>query len=104
MTQDTFETIVIPTEISGDKIPYLKEGEIVTVQYFEGNPINVALPIKVELRVVSTPPGIKGDTATGGSKPATLATGLVIHVPLFIKEGDIIRINTETGQYVERVN
>lgn len=104
MTADTFETITIPSELSQDKIGYLKEGEEATIEIFEGRPISIELPIKVNLKVVSTPPGIRGDTATGGTKPATLETGLITNVPLFIKEGDVIRVNTETGEYVERVN
>lgn len=104
MTEDSYETVPIPKEFSDDKIGYLKEGETVTLQFFEDKPINIELPVKVNLKVTSTPPGIRGDTATGGTKPATLETGLVVNVPLFIKEGDIIRINTETGEYVERVN
>lgn len=104
MTADTFETIAIAPELSQDKIGYLKEGEQATLHFFAGNPINIELPIKVELMVKTTPPGIRGDTATGGTKPATLETGLVVNVPLFVKEGETIRVNTETGEYVERVN
>ena len=104
MTADTYETIAIAKEISGGKIDYLKEGEQVTLLNFEDKPMGIELPIKVALKVTSTPPGIKGDTATGGTKPATLETGFVVNVPLFIKEGETIRINTETGEYVERVN
>lgn len=103
MDQETFETIVVPKNLSDDKKGYLKEGKIVTLEFFESNPISVEVPIKVELKVISTPPGIRGDTATSGSKPATLETGLVINVPLFVKEGNVIRVNTETGEYVERV-
>lgn len=104
MTSDTFETITISKELSEDKIGYLKEGELVTLLNFEDKPMGIELPIKVALKVTATPPGIKGDTATGGTKPATLETGLTINVPLFIKEGETVRVNTETGEYVERVN
>lgn len=104
MTAKTYETIVLPPELSQAKVGFLKEGEEVDLQFFAGQPINIELPIKVNLKVISTPPGIRGDTATGGTKPATLETGLIINVPLFIKEGDMVRINTETGEYVERVN
>lgn len=104
MDQDTFETITIPRELSEDRIWYLKEGAEVSLLFFAEKPISIDLPIKVALKVTSTPPGIRGDTATGGSKPATMETGLVVNVPLFIKEGEMVRINTETGQYVERVN
>lgn len=104
MTQDTFETITISPQLAADKVGYLKEGEEVTILNFNEQPISVELPIKVALKVVSTPPGVKGDTATGGTKPATLETGLVVNVPLFIKEGESVKVNTDTGQYVERAN
>lgn len=103
MTADTHETITIPKALSDDKVGYLKEGETATIEYFNEQPISIELPIKVDLKVKSTPPGIRGDTATGGTKPATLETGLIVNVPLFIKEGEVIRVNTETGEYVERV-
>lgn len=104
MTEETFETLTIPPAISEDKIGYLKEGENVTLKFFNDAPMSIELPIKVELKVSSTPPGIKGDTATGGTKQATLETGLTVNVPLFIKEGEVVRVNTETGEYAERVN
>lgn len=104
MNTETYETVDLPKEISEDKVGYLKEGEEVTLRYFDSKPISIELPIKVELKVVSTPPGIKGDTSSGGNKPATLETGLVVNVPLFIKEGEIIRINTDSGEYTERAS
>ena len=104
MNNETFETVDISPELSQDKIGYLKEGTDVNLMYYGDKPISIDLPIKIDLEVKSTPPGIKGDTATGGSKPATLETGRIVNVPLFIKEGDRIRINTETGEYVERAN
>lgn len=102
MNVDSYEQIDLPKAISDDKVGYLKEGENVTLKIFDGRPISIELPIKVELKVTDTPPGLKGDTATGGNKPATLETGLTVQVPLFIKQGDTIRINTDSGQYVER--
>lgn len=104
MNNETFETIDINPELSSDKVGYLKESTDVNLVYFDDKPISIELPIKVDLEVKSTPPGIRGDTATGGTKPATLETGLTINVPLFINEGDKVRINTDTGQYVERAN
>jgi len=104
MNNETYETITLPKSISEDRVGYLKEGEEVTLMYFEETPISMQLPVKVELKVVETPPGIKGDTSSGGNKPATMETGLVVQVPLFINEGDIIRINTESGEYTERVS
>ncbi|HLC44223.1 MAG: elongation factor P [Candidatus Doudnabacteria bacterium RIFCSPHIGHO2_01_FULL_50_11] len=104
MNNDTYETIDLSKDISEDKVGYLREGETVMLRYFDGKPISIELPIKVELKVKDTPPSIRGDTSAGGNKPATLETGLIIQVPLFIKEGDVIRINTERGEYVERAN
>ena len=104
MDQENYETIVIPKELSEDKVGYLKEGEETILDFFDGKAISIELPIKIDLKVVETPPGIKGDTATGGTKPAKLETGISVNVPLFIKEGDKVRINTETGEYVERAN
>ncbi|MBI4053940.1 MAG: elongation factor P [Candidatus Doudnabacteria bacterium] len=104
MNSETFETIDLPEELSADKVGYLKEGENVTLKIFQDKPISIELPVKVSLKVKDTPPGVRGDTSSGGTKPATLETGLIVNVPLFIKEGDTIRINTETGQYVERAS
>ena len=104
MNQETFETIDISKEQASDKVGYLKEGTDVNLIYYGENPMSIELPIKIDLEVKSTPPGIKGDTATGGTKPATLETGINVNVPLFIKEGDKIRVNTTTGEYVERAN
>jgi elongation factor P len=103
MNNETFETVDIPKNLSEDKIGYLKDGDEVILRYFDEKPISLELPVKVELKVKDTPPGIKGDTSSGGNKPATLETGLIVNVPLFVKEGDVIRINTETGEYAERV-
>ncbi len=85
-----------------DAIKYLKEGTNTIVTKFEGRPIGIELPPKVALKVMETTPGVKGDTATGGTKQATLETGIVVNVPLFISEGESVRVNTETGEYVER--
>ena len=104
MDQETFETIDISKEMSDDKVGYLKEGTDVNLIYYGEKPMSIELPIKIDLEVKSTPPGIKGDTATGGTKPATVETGITVNVPLFIKEGDRIRVNTTTGEYVERAN
>jgi elongation factor P len=76
---------------------------MVTGVTFEGNIVSIKLPIKVELKVVEAPPDVRGNTAQGGSKIVTLETGATITTPMFVKEGDVIRINTETGEYVERV-
>ncbi len=99
---ENYEEIVLNKETIKDALPYLKEGQEVKVQYIEGNPINIVLPTTVVLEVVETDPGVRGDTASGGSKPAKLETGLVVKVPLYIKIGEKIKVDTRTGEYVER--
>ncbi|KXG78173.1 Elongation factor P [Fervidicola ferrireducens] len=103
MDTKTYEQIPLTKEQLGDAILYLKENLEVVVMFYEGVPIGVELPTFVELTVVDTEPGFKGDTATGGSKPATLETGAVIQVPLFIEKGDVVRVDTRTGEYLSRV-
>lgn len=95
--------ISLPASLIGTEARFLKPNTIVEAIRFGDEIITVKLPIKVELRVVEAPPAIRGNTAQGGSKVVKLETGAEISVPLFIKEGDIIRLNTETGEYVERV-
>lgn len=102
MDQSTYEQFSIPKEVLGQKSNYLKEGGLMTVLSFEGKPLTLELPNKIELKVTEAPPGIRGDTATGGTKEVTLENGLKVGVPLFIKEGDLVKINTETGEYSER--
>ena len=104
MTSDDFEQFSLPAEIIGHLSNYMKDGDRVDVLYFAGNPVSISLPTKVELRVASAPEGVKGNSAQGRvTKTAELETGVNIQVPLFIKEGDIIRVNTETEEYCERV-
>ncbi|TYP51626.1 elongation factor P [Thermosediminibacter litoriperuensis] len=103
MDTQTFEQIPLSKEQLGDAVLYLKENLEVMVMFYEGVPIGIELPTFVELTVVETEPGFKGDTATGGSKPATLETGAVVQVPLFIEKGDVIRVDTRTGEYLSRV-
>jgi len=104
MDNETYEQLAIRSEAIGDAINFLKENTNVTILFHNQKPIAVELPNFVELEVVKTDPGIKGDTASGGSKPATLETGAVVQVPLFIKEGDILKIDTRDGSYIERVS
>jgi elongation factor P len=104
MNPETFETVMVPAVVAEDQVKYLKEGTDTTIMFFEERPIALDLPVKMDLKVVETAPGVKGNTATGGSKPATLETGYVVNVPLFIKEGDIVRVNTASGDYVERAS
>lgn len=104
MDQDSFEQVVFSKEQLGDAFSYLKEQTAYNVLYFDGRPIGVTAPIFMELEVKETPPGVRGDTAQGaGSKPATLETGLVVQVPLFVNEGDKVKVDTRDGNYIERV-
>lgn len=104
MDTETFEQIPLGEAQIGGTINYLKEGVSLEMLTHKGVPVGVELPVAVELKVVETGPGFKGDTATAGSKPAKLETGLTIQVPLFINAGDIIKVNTRTGEYLERVS
>jgi elongation factor P len=103
MDETTYDQFEIPLETIESAVPYLLDGMTVDGVFYEGDMIGIQLPPKMTLRVIETTPGVKGDTASGGTKPATLETGLVIKVPLFVNEGDLVRVNTETGEYVERV-
>jgi len=103
MNTETFEQIQVAADKVGDAAKYLKENDTCELVLYGDEVIGVELPITVELLVTDTEPGFKGDTATGGTKPATLETGLVVQVPLFVEPGTKIRVNTETGQYIERV-
>lgn len=102
MDNNTYEQLTLNEKTIGDGVKFLKENMNVMVQMYNGEAIGVTLPTTVELAVVHTEPGFKGDTATGGSKPATLETGVVVNVPLFIEEGDILQIDTRTGEYLRR--
>lgn len=92
-----------PEDAVADKVKWLKQNSPVEVLLFRENPITITVPVKVDLMVKEAPPAIKGDTATGGNKLVTMETGAGVLTPLFINEGDIIKINTDTGEYVERV-
>jgi len=104
MENVTYEQFAISAEAVGAQGDYMMEGGDVTIVFVDNLPVSLQLPPKMEFKVMSSPPGDKGDTATGGSKQITIETGAKVSVPLFIKEGDKIRVNTETGEYVERVN
>jgi len=104
MDTASYDQVPIPEESVGDAIKFLKENTEVEILFWRGRPINIELPSFVELTISQCDPGLKGDTASGATKPATLETGAVIQVPLFIKEGEVVRVDTRTGQYSERVN
>lgn len=103
MDTETFEQISLSDEQLGDKVNFLQENMVISVLMYNGRPIDIELPTTVEIAVQETQPGIRGNTVSGGSKPATLATGAVVQVPLFINEGDIIKVDTRTGEYITRV-
>lgn len=99
---ENYEMNAVPAEAIGDGIKYLQEGIEVMAMYHEGNLINIELPVSITSTVVDTEPGEKGNTASGGSKPATIETGAVVNVPFFINIGDKIRVDTRTNEYMER--
>jgi len=103
MNSNTYEQEFLTAEQVGDSKDLLKENTVCSVLLFEGNPIGLTLPNFVELRIVQADPWVKGDTASGDSKPAVLETGMTIQVPPFVEEGQKVKIDTRTGQYVERV-
>ncbi len=104
LDQETFDQYELTKELLGSTLDYLKEQTIIEVIFYNGNAININLPTHVELEVAETAPSFKGDTAQGGNKPATLETGLRINVPMFITPGNVVRVDTRTGAYTERVS
>ena len=104
MNNETFETVDIAKEITENQENYLQEGMEVQIVRFNGRPVSAELPIKVELKVTESPPNVKGNSGGSVTKPVTLSTGLIVQAPMFINEGDIIRIDTRTGEYVERAS
>jgi len=103
MDQSTYEQIHVQEEVVGDPIRFLKENQDVQISFEESNVLGVELPPNVNLRITHTEPGLKGDTATNVLKPATTETGATINVPIFVNEGDLIRIDSATGNYLDRV-
>ena len=104
MDTQSYDQLPISEEGVGDGVKFLKENETVDVLFWNDKPINIELPQFVELAVAQSDPGGKGDTSSGANKPATLETGAEINVPLFIKEGDVLRVDTRTSEYIERVS
>lgn len=103
MDMESYDQIGVSQHVVSNASKFLKEGMITEIVFHGKEPIGVELPIFIELEVVKTDPGLKGDTASGGSKPATLETGTVIQVPLFIEENDVVKVDTRTETYIERV-
>jgi elongation factor P len=104
MDNDSFEQFELPVEQLGSKLKFMKDNTDVDTLYFQGKPVSIDLPIKMDLKVISAPPGVKGNSAGNVSKTVTIETGAEISVPMFVEEGDVIRINTDTEEYSERVN
>jgi elongation factor P len=103
MDTETYDQPVLSEDILGEHAGFLKEGTTVELLAYEGQPIDIELPTTVDLKVVETAPGYKGDTASGGGKPAKVETGVTVTVPFFVNVGDTIRVDTRTGEYVTRV-
>jgi len=104
MNTESYEQESIPKEAIGDVIRFIKVEDVLDITFYEGQPVSVDPPASVVLKVIYAEPGIKGDTATNVLKPVKVETEAEVKVPLFINEGDFIKINTETGEYIERVN
>ncbi len=104
MDLDTYDQISLSAEEVGEARDFLKENTEVEILFIESSPVTVELPNFIEIRIAKTDPGIRGDTASGGSKPATLETGAVIQVPLFLNEGDVVKVDTRSGDYLGRVS
>lgn len=103
MDMDSYDQVSLTTDELGDAKNYIIENSMVNVTFFQGKPVSVDIDNFVELKVVETQPNIKGDTSSGGGKPATLETGLVVTVPFHISEGDVLKIDTRSAEYVEKV-
>jgi elongation factor P len=104
MNLETFDQLVLNEAAVGEAAKFLKDNDELDLMTWQDEPIDIEMPTSVTLEVTQTDPGLKGDTASGGTKPATLETGLVVSVPLFINIGDILRVDTRTGEYIERAS
>ena len=103
MNASSYEQYALPESVVADAVKYLKEQDVCTATLWNGAPIGVVPPNHVHLRVTQCDPGVRGDTASGATKPATLETGAVVRVPLFVEEGDVLKVDTRTGDYISRV-
>ena len=102
MNTETYDQVEVGSDILGDALQYITEGALVQLVLYGDEALSIELPAAVELKITQSDPGVKGDTATGATKPATVETGLVVDVPLFMNEGDTIKVSTSNGQYLER--
>ena len=102
MDNETYDQIAINAETVGDSMKFVKENENVTISSYQGSPFAIEPPFTVELEITETEPGVKGNTATGATKPATVETGAQVMVPLFVDQGERIKIDTRTGEYLSR--
>jgi elongation factor P len=103
MDTETYEQPALTTDTLGENVDFLKEGMVLSLSMYESQPVEIELPVTVDLEVTQTEPGVKGDTATGATKRAIMETGLAVQVPLFVEEGDVVRVDTRTGEYLTRV-
>jgi elongation factor P len=103
MNTETYEQVHLSREVLGDNALYILPDSLINVEFYEDEPVGIELPVTVDLKIADTAPGIKGATASAQIKPATLETGLVVNVPSFVNTGDVIRVNTETGEYLGRI-
>lgn len=104
MDVETFDQFTLPKDVLGEAMNYIQPNTIVEVTFHEGKPLTVQLPSSVELEVVETEPGARGNTVSNVFKPATVSTGLVVKVPMHINKGDVIRVSTDSGEFLDRVN
>jgi elongation factor P len=103
MDLESYDQLHVPADVIGDAAAYLSDGATASVATHDGTPISIELPASVSLAVTATDPGVKGDRVSGALKPATLETGLIVQVPLFVEEGDRLKVDTRSGEYIERV-
>ncbi|MFA4858868.1 MAG: elongation factor P [Candidatus Margulisiibacteriota bacterium] len=103
MDQTDFNQVAIDRKLIGENLPYMKDGDIIQITFYEDEAIGVDLPAAVPLKIIETPPEVRGNTVSGGTKDATLETGLIVKVPLFMSMGDVVKVDTRTGKYIERV-
>jgi len=104
MNTETYEQMAVPGDLVGDTANFMVEGMMVQLQLYEGNPIGIELAASAELEVTFAEPGVKGDRVSGATKPVTLSTGYIVQAPLFVEQGDVIKIDTRTGDYITRVS